>query len=59
MLDWGEVVPVATWLSGRVGEGDGAALIGGEGGAAGGGGDEEGPLAGDAADGEGGWRRCW
>ena len=35
-----------------VGEGDGAALGGGEGGAAGGGGDEEGPLAGDAADGE-------
>ena len=37
-----------------VGEGDGAGLGWGEGVAAGGGGGEEGPLAGDAADGE--WR---
>ena len=39
-----------------VGKGDGAGLMDGEGGAAGGGG-EEGPLAGDAADGEWGGSR--
>ena len=49
----GDVVPVASLVEGGVGEGDGAGLVGGEGGAAGGGGDEEGPLAGDAADGDG------